>query len=57
LLGKQYEMDVLVAALEQLGCDVEDTAELALYQCPACQTPNDKLAHEEPPKRCDFLWV
>ena len=54
LLGKQYEMDVLVAALEQLGCDVEDTAELALYQCPACQTPNDKLAHEEPPKRCDF---
>lgn len=54
LLGKQYEMDVLVAALEQLGCDVEDTAEIALYLCPVCQTPNDKLSHEEPPKRCDF---
>ena len=54
LLGKQYEMAVLVAALEQLGCDVEDTAKLALYECPTCQAPNDKLIHEEPPKRCDF---
>jgi len=47
-------MNVLVDALEQLGCDVEDTAVLALYKCPACQTPNDKLSHEDPPKRCDF---
>lgn len=54
LLGKQYKMKILVDALEQLGCDVEDTAELALYRCPACQTPNDKLEHEDPPKRCDF---
>ncbi len=54
LLGKEYEMNMLVDALEQLGCDVEDTAEQALYQCPACQTPNDKLIHEDPPKRCDF---
>ncbi len=54
LLNKQYKLNVLVDALEQLGCDVEDTAELGLYQCPACQTPNDRLEHEEPPKRCDF---
>ena len=54
LLGKRYDMNVLVDALEQLGCDVEDTAVLALYKCPACQTPNDKLSHEDPPKRCDF---
>ena len=54
LLSKHYEMDKLVTALEQLGCDVEDTADLALYKCPACQTPNDKLIHEDPPKRCDF---
>jgi phenylalanyl-tRNA synthetase beta chain len=54
LLNKQYKMNVLVDALEQLGCDVEDTAELGLFQCPACQTPNDRLEHEEPPKRCDF---
>jgi phenylalanyl-tRNA synthetase beta chain len=47
-------MEVLASALGQLGCDVEDTAELALYKCPACQAPNDKLEHEDPPKRCDF---
>ncbi len=54
LLEKQYDMDVLVNTLKQLGCDVEDTATLALYKCPACETPNDKLEQEEPPKRCDF---
>jgi len=54
LLAKQYAMDDLVHALEQLGNDVEDTAELGLFRCPACATPNDKLSHEDPPKRCDF---
>ncbi len=54
LLNKKYKMNILVDALEQLGCDVEDTAELGLFQCPACQTPNDRLEHEEPPKRCDI---
>ncbi|OGF63203.1 MAG: phenylalanine--tRNA ligase subunit beta [Candidatus Fischerbacteria bacterium RBG_13_37_8] len=54
LLGKEYEMNVLVHALEQLGCDVEDTAILNLYICPVCQTPNDKLESEDPPKRCDY---
>ena len=54
LLGGQYKMDALIKALEQLGCDVEDTAELGIYRCPACQAPNDKLSHEDPPKRCDF---
>ena len=54
LLEKQYEMSILVDTLKQLGCDVEDTATLALYKCPACQTPNDKLEQEDPPKRCDF---
>lgn len=54
LLGKSYDMNVLVDALEQLGCDVEDTDVLALYKCPACLSPNDKLAREDPPKRCDF---
>ena len=54
LLGKEYDMNTLVEALEQLGCDVEDVAVLHLYLCPACQTPNDKLEQEDPPKRCDF---
>lgn len=54
LLGQEFAMDTLVHGLQQLGCDVEDTATLALFKCPACDTPNDKLAHEEPPKRCEF---
>ncbi|MBN1352314.1 phenylalanine--tRNA ligase subunit beta [candidate division KSB1 bacterium] len=54
LLGKKYEMCMLVDALEQLGCDVEDTAMLALYRCHACQAPNEKLEQEDAPKRCDF---
>ena len=54
LLNKQYKMNILMDGVEQLGCDVEDTAELGLFQCPACQTPNDRLEHEEPPKRCDY---
>jgi len=57
LLGKTYPMDELVDALEQLGCDVEDTADLGLYRCPACQTPNDRLEREEPPRRCDFCGM
>ena len=54
LLGKDFEMETLVHGMQQLGCDVEDTATLALYKCPACDTPNDKLEREDPPKRCDF---
>lgn len=54
LLGKEFTRDDLVDALEQLGCDVEDTAELGLFQCPACKTPNDKLTSEDAPKRCEF---
>ena len=54
LLGKDFEMEALVHGMQQLGCDVEDTATLALYKCPACETPNDKLERDDPPKRCDF---
>ncbi|MCP4751623.1 MAG: phenylalanine--tRNA ligase subunit beta [Proteobacteria bacterium] len=54
LLGKEYSRDDLVDSLEQLGCDVEDTAEMGIYLCPVCQTPNDKLTSDAPPKRCDF---
>ncbi|MDZ7262109.1 MAG: phenylalanine--tRNA ligase subunit beta [candidate division KSB1 bacterium] len=54
LLGQSYDLEELVTALEQLGCDVEDTVELALYTCPFCEAPVEKLDREEPPKRCDF---
>src|SRR3990172_9228713 len=54
LLGRAYDMDLLVDALEQLGCDVEDTSLVALYQCTACESLNEKLDREEPAKRCAF---
>lgn len=54
LLKKNFKRDILVDSLEQLGCDVEDTVELTLFLCPACQTPNEKLEKEEPSRRCEF---
>ena len=54
LLGKNFKREVLVDSLEQLGVDVEDTVELILFLCPACQAPNEKLKKEEPPKQCEF---
>jgi len=54
LMKKEYPIDSLVESLEQLGCDVEDTVDVNLYNCPACGTPNDKLASEEAVKKCNF---
>ncbi len=54
LIGRNFPMDYLVKELEQLGCDVEDTAELTLFECPVCKTPNEKLEREDAPRRCDF---
>ena len=54
LIGQDHPQEKLVQALEQLGCDVEDTVNLFLYKCPACGAPNDKLETEEGTKRCEF---
>jgi phenylalanyl-tRNA synthetase beta chain len=54
LLVEEFSMEVIVDSLKQLGCDVEDTAEITFYHCPACDALNDKLAREEPAKRCNF---
>jgi phenylalanyl-tRNA synthetase beta chain len=54
LLAKEFPMEVIMESLRQLGCDVEDAVDITLYQCPACDALNDKLAHEEPAKRCLF---
>jgi Zn ribbon nucleic-acid-binding protein len=54
LLAKEFPMEVIMESLKQLGCDVEDAVDITLYQCPACDALNDKLAHEEPAKRCLF---
>ncbi len=52
-LGVSRPMAELVEALENLGCDVEDTAEVVHYRCAVCGMTTEKLAHEAPPKRCD----
>jgi phenylalanyl-tRNA synthetase beta chain len=54
LMKKEYPMPVIVESLEFLGCDVEDTVEISLYRCPACDALNDKLSHEDPANRCAF---
>jgi len=38
LLGREFPTDVLNEALEQMGCDVEDVAEISTYRCPRCHT-------------------
>lgn len=52
LLKKEHSMDILVESLKQLGCDVEDTVEIALYKCPMCDTLNDQLDREEAARKC-----
>ncbi|MCL2824911.1 MAG: hypothetical protein FWD57_13060, partial [Polyangiaceae bacterium] len=36
LLEKSYSPDVLTEALDQIGCDVEDTVDIPCYKCPKC---------------------
>lgn len=52
LLGQTFPQERLVGALEQLGCDVEDSVDLTLYRCPRCETLNDRPAGEEAVTRC-----
>ena len=51
--GTARSMEALVEALENLGCDVEDTAEEVHFQCPVCHFITARLTHEAPPRRCD----
>ena len=51
--GPERGMEALVEALENLGCDVEDTAEMIQYQCPVCEMLTERLVHEAAPRRCD----
>ncbi|MBN2054306.1 phenylalanine--tRNA ligase subunit beta [bacterium] len=53
LLGVRYSQEQLVEALEQLGCDVEDTTEVVVYECPRCAASSEKLPREAAPRRCD----
>jgi len=47
-------MSEIMEAIKQLGCDVEDSVDINLYRCPSCDALNDKLASEDPVKKCGF---
>ncbi len=53
LLGQTYSTEALSDTLERLGCDLDEVADIKLYQCPQCNVVADKLEHEDPPRRCN----
>lgn len=54
-LGQEKSVDDLVDVLECLGCDVDETATVALYRCPTCQATVEVLEREGiAPRRCPF---
>jgi phenylalanyl-tRNA synthetase beta chain len=52
LLRKEFPLEQLVGALEQLGCDVEDSIAIALYRCPRCESVSETPADGEAVTRC-----
>jgi phenylalanyl-tRNA synthetase beta chain len=52
--GGSRPLEELVDALENLGCDVEDTAEVVHYRCPVDGLISERLTHETAPRRCDW---
>jgi phenylalanyl-tRNA synthetase beta chain len=52
LLGTEIESGKLAEAIDQLGCDLEEVAEVLLHECPACGALADRLPREEEPKDC-----
>jgi len=54
LIGKSLDRDELVAALEQLGNNVEGTASVAAYRCEKCGQVTDVLEHEDFNNACEW---
>ena len=54
LLGGEFPADVLNEALEQMGCDVEELAEVSTYRCPRCQTVIEGSLGVQEVKTCAF---
>ncbi|MHC4472247.1 MAG: phenylalanine--tRNA ligase subunit beta [Planctomycetota bacterium] len=52
LLGKDLTSERIAEAIDQLGCDLEEVADVLLYECPACRAVADRLPREDPPKEC-----
>jgi phenylalanyl-tRNA synthetase beta chain len=52
LLGKEIESGRLAEAIDRIGCDLEEVAEVVLFACGACGGIADRLPREDPPKEC-----
>ncbi|MHC4861432.1 MAG: hypothetical protein ACYTDY_15225, partial [Planctomycetota bacterium] len=52
LLGQDLTSERIAEAIDQLGCDLEEVADVLLYECPACRAVADRLPREDPPKEC-----
>jgi phenylalanyl-tRNA synthetase beta chain len=52
LLKTSLSPEELTETLGQLGCDADEPADIAIYECPQCRVPSEKLSQEEAPRRC-----
>jgi phenylalanyl-tRNA synthetase beta chain len=52
-LGTELTGERIAEAVDQLGCDLEELAQVDLYTCPACGITSDRLPREDPPSECD----
>ncbi len=54
LLGKDYPPATIHEALDQIGCDVEEVAEIQRSRCPHCQSLVEHPLGQEEVKVCNF---
>lgn len=52
LLGREIESERLAEAIDRIGCDLEEVAEVVLHECGACGGIVDRLPREDAPKEC-----
>ncbi|MCA8996239.1 MAG: phenylalanine--tRNA ligase subunit beta [Planctomycetaceae bacterium] len=54
LLGKNYAVEDLAEALEQMGCDVDDVLEVDRFRCPKCGSAVEASLGAEVTNRCNW---
>ena len=54
LLGRDYPPATIHEALDQIGCDVEEVAEIQRSRCPHCQSLVEHPLGQEEVKVCNF---
>ncbi|MEX0610636.1 MAG: phenylalanine--tRNA ligase subunit beta, partial [Pirellulales bacterium] len=54
LLGKEFPTDTIRESLEQIGCDVEDVADIEYSRCPQCGSLVENPLGQDEVKACGF---